>query len=193
MPPPSPYRPEFEAALRLLAQISSAMDAAGFRPPVLVGGGAVEVYTRGTVTTGDFDLACGRQDVLEQVMQRHGFIRPSGPGMATRGWIHPDLKLGFECVADCLLDGMADRAMVQIVDLDPDGEVAVIAPEDIIADRMGQYASGSAPEMLGQARALFALCEGLDMDYMARRISEETLGSHGVQDLQDQAGAGQAG
>ena len=38
------YRPEFEAALRLLARISSEMDAAGYRPPVLVGGGAVEVW-----------------------------------------------------------------------------------------------------------------------------------------------------
>ena len=120
-------------------------------------------------------------------MQRHGFVRPSGPGMATRGWIHPELKLGFECVSDILLDGLADRDMVQIVELAPDGAVAVIAPEDIIADRMGQYASGSAPEMLGQARALFSLCESLDMDYMARRISEETVGDYGLQDLKTEA------
>lgn len=181
------YRPEFEAALRLLARISGEMDGAGFRPPVLVGGGAVEVYTLGAVNTGDFDLACGRQDVLEQVMQRHGFVRPTGVGVATRGWVHPQLALGFECVADTLLDGMADRTMVQLVDLGADGSVAVISPEDIIADRMGQYASGSAPEMLGQARALFALCEGLDLDYMQRRIAEETAGSHGLQDLHDPA------
>lgn len=181
------YRPEFEAALRLLARISRAMDDAGHRPPVLVGGGAVEIYSRGAVTTGDFDLACGRQDVLEAEMQKLGFVRPSGAGKATRGWIHPDLKLGFECVSDTLLDGMADREMVQIVRIGDDGYVAVIAPEDIIADRMGQYASGSAPEMLEQARALFAICEALDMDYMNRRISEETGGDHDVQDLHDQA------
>jgi hypothetical protein len=60
----SEYRPEFEAALRLLAEISAAMDQAGFRPPVLVGGAAVEIYTRGAVTTGDFELSCGRQDIL---------------------------------------------------------------------------------------------------------------------------------
>ena len=95
-------------------------------------------------------------------MQQHGFVRPSGPGMATRGWVHPELKLGFEVVAEVLLDGMADREMVRVVQLAPDGSVAVIAPEDSIADRMGQYASGSAPEMLGQARALFALCDNLD-------------------------------
>ena len=61
----------------------------------------------------------------------------------------------------------------------------MIAPEDIIADRMGQYASGSAPEMLGQARALFSLCDGLDLHYMDKRIREETAGDHGLQDLAD--------
>lgn len=184
MEPPSPYRPEFEAALRMLARISSEMDARGYRPPIVVGGAAVELYTHGAVNTGDFDLACGRQDILEAVMKEHGFIRPSGAGVATRGWIHPDLKLGFECVSDTLLDGMADRDMIQIVGFGPDGTVAVIAPEDMIADRMGQYASGTAPEMLGQARALFTLCEALDMHYMAKRISEETAGTYGLQDLQ---------
>lgn len=181
------YRPEFEAALRLLARISKAMDEAGYRPPVLVGGAAVEIYTHGAVTTGDFDLSCGRQDVLEAEMQREGFIRPSGTGTATRGWIHPELKLGFECVSADLLGGLAEREMVQVVTLAPDGEIAVIAPEDVIADRLGQYASGSAPEMLGQARALFAICEGLDLPYMERRISEETSGEYGLQDLQDEA------
>ncbi len=183
----SAYRPAFEDALRLLAQISAEMDQAGFRPPVLVGGAAVEIYTQGAVTTGDFDLSCGRQDILEQMLVKRGFVRPSGVGIATRGWVHPKLGLGFECVSDTLLDGMADRDMVQVIRLVPDGEVAVIAPEDIIADRMGQYASGSAPEMLGQARALFAICERLDMAYMERRIREETGGDYGLQDLENEA------
>jgi hypothetical protein len=163
------------------------MDDAGYRPPVLVGGGAVEIYTHGAVTTGDFDLSCGRQDVLESVMQRHGFVRPSGPGVATRGWIHPELKLGFECVSATLLDGMADRDKVQVIELGVDGALAILAPEGMIADRMGQYASGSAPEMFAQALALFTICEGLDMDYMDRRIAYETAGDYGVQDLQAKA------
>jgi hypothetical protein len=179
------YRPQFEAALRLLACLSADLDSAGYRPPILVGGGAVEIYTGGAITTGDFDLCCGRQDVLEEAMQRRGFVRPSGPGKATRGWIHPELALGFEVVSDTLLDGMADRTMVRIVEVGIEGSVAVIAPEDMIADRMGQYASGTAAEMLGQARALFSLCEGLDLDYMNRRIREETAGDYGLQDLAD--------
>ena len=90
-------------------------------------------------------------------------------------------------MADVLLGGMADRDMIQVVQLGEDGDIAVISPEDIIADRMGQFASGSAPEMLGQARTLFALCDALNMDYMKRRIDEETAGEYGVQDLQVQA------
>ena len=42
----TPYRPEFEAALRILAKVSTAMTARGFDPPVLVGGGAVEIQAR---------------------------------------------------------------------------------------------------------------------------------------------------
>jgi hypothetical protein len=38
--------------------------------------------------------------------------------------------------------------------------------------------------MLGQARALYRLCEGLDFDYMERRVREETAGDHGIQDLE---------
>lgn len=181
------YRPQFEDALRLLARVSAEMDDAGHRPPILVGGAAVELYTAGAITTGDFDLSCGRQDVLEAAMQRLGFARPTGAGLATRGWVHAALGLGFEIVSDNLLDGMADRTMVRIVEIGSEGSVAVIAPEDIIADRMGQYASGSAPEMLAQAQALFNLCEGLDLQYMDRRIREETAGDHGVQDLADPA------
>lgn len=49
---------------------------------------------------------------------------------------------------------------------------------------MGQYASGTADEMREQARTLFALSEGLDLDYMERRIREETAGEYGISDLQ---------
>lgn len=68
----SGYRPEFEAALRLLARISRAMDEAGYRPPVLVGRAAVELYTRGATTTGDFDLCCGRHYMERRISEETG-------------------------------------------------------------------------------------------------------------------------
>lgn len=120
---------------------------------------------------------------FEEELERHGFVRPSGPGKLTRGWIHPELELGFEVVTDALLDGNADRGRVCLIDLGANGEAAIVSVEDMIADRMGQFASGTAPEMLEQARRLFALHPEADLDYMERRIREESSGDHGVTDL----------
>lgn len=78
------WRPQFEAALKKLAEISSAMDERTLTPPILVGGAAVELYTQGAVNTGDFDLVSAQQSALEVMMMRHGFVRPSGPGVLTR-------------------------------------------------------------------------------------------------------------
>jgi hypothetical protein len=180
---PSTYRPEFIAALRLFARVSEGMKARGFLPPVLVGGGAVEFYTASAINTGDFDIVTARQAEFEEELQAQGFIRPSGPGIATRGWIHPALRLGFEVVASTLLDGMADRDRVVLVRLGTDGVAAMVSVEDMIADRMGQYASGAAPEMLEQARALHRLYPDADRAYMDRRIRDETAGEHGIETL----------
>lgn len=78
---------------------------------------------------------------------------------------------------------MAESARILLIDVDPDGTVAVISLEDMIADRMGQYASGTAPEMLGQARTLYSLHPGADLAYLERRIRQETFGDHGIASL----------
>ncbi|WP_375403680.1 hypothetical protein [uncultured Sphingomonas sp.] len=185
MPNPLPsYRPEFEAALRILARVSEAMRARGYEAPILVGGGAVELYTRSAITTGDFDVVTARQEEFEAELRREGFTKPIGIGHTSLGWVHADLRLGFEVVSSSLLDGMADRDRVVLIDLDRDGVAAIVSIEDMIADRMGQYASGAAPEMLEQARALFRLHADADMDYMDKRIRYETAGDHGVASIQ---------
>lgn len=177
------YRPEFEAALRLFARVSKAMVARGLTAPVLVGGAAVEIYSNSAINTGDFDIVTGAQKAFEEILQRHGFVRPSGPGKATRGWIHPELQLGFEVVSSTLLDGMADRERVRLISLGADGSITVIAIEDMIADRMGQYASGSAREMFEQAKTLFDLYPNADLGYMDERIRFETAGDYDVKSL----------
>lgn len=179
----SAYRPQFEAALRLFARVSEAMKARGFDAPVLVGGAAVEIYSLSAISTGDFDISTGRQIEFEEELQKIGFVRPSGPGVATRGWIHPDLQLGFEVVSASLLDGMADRERVRMLDLVGDGTASIISLEDMIADRMGQYASGTAREMLQQAKTMFSLYPDADLDYMEQRIRHETAGEYGIETL----------
>jgi hypothetical protein len=183
-PPESPWRPEFIEALRLFARISEAMHQQGFARPILVGGAAAELYSTSAVTTGDFDICTTRQEELEAEMERHGFVRPGGPGAMLKGWVHPQLGLGFEVVAEVPMDGNVDAAHIRLVR--PVGETAlfrVISVEDLIADRMGQYASGTAPDRLDQARILLALHPDADMDYLERRIREESMGDYGVEEI----------
>lgn len=181
----SNYRPQFEAALGAFARVSERMKARGFQAPILVGGAAVEFYSNSAIATGDFDIVTARQEEFEEELRAEGFIRPSGAGVATRGWVHPDLGLGFEVVSSKLLDGMADRDRVVLVRIGEQGVAAFVSVEDIIADRMGQYASGAAPEMLAQARALYRLYSDADRDYMTARIRYETAGDLGIEALHD--------
>ncbi len=180
----SPYRPEFEAALALFARICEAMALRGFPRPVLVGGAAAEFYSTSALTTGDFDICTTFQPELEEEMQRFGFVRPAGAGRSLRGWVHPELKLGFEVVATVPMDGNVDAAHIRLVR--PTNEASlfrIISVEDLIADRMGQFASGTARDRLEQARILLALHPEVDLDYLERRIREESLGDYGVKDL----------
>lgn len=180
----SPYRPEFEAALRIFARVSEAMVAKGMARPVLVGGAAVEYYSGSAISTGDFDFCSPLQPELEDIMQAHGFIRPSGALKSLRGWIHPELQLGFEIVARVPMDGSVDVEHVALVEnIGVGGAFAIVSVEDLIADRIGQYASGTAREMLEQARILYSLHPHLDRDYLDRRIKEETANDYGIEAL----------
>ncbi len=180
-----PWRPEFLAALRLLGRISDAMAARGLPRPVLVGGGAVEFYTGSAVMTGDIDLTTPVQPELEEEMLRAGFVRPRARGHVALGWLHPELGLGFEVVGDRPMGDTPDPVRVRLIRPDGIGAFRILSAEDMIADRMGQYASGTAPDMLEQARRIAALSPDLDLDYLSTRIKTETLGDHDVDSLRD--------
>lgn len=184
MPDAAPHRPELLAALRLLARISDAMHRRGLPRPILVGGAAAEYFSGSALMTGDVDLTSPVQPELEEELVRLGFTKPEGLGHTPLGWVHPELGLGFEVVASTPMDGTVDyRRLLLVEGLAGDAVFATIPIEDLIADRMGQHASGTAPEMLEQARVLFRLNPGVDMPYLERRIRDETGGEHGIDDI----------
>jgi hypothetical protein len=151
---------------------------------VLVGGAAAEYYSGSALVTGDFDMCSPVQPELEEEMRHLGFVKPAGPGKMTKGWIHPELALGFEVVARVPMDGSVDPLRMRLFEIDgTDDAFKIIPVEDLIADRMGQYASGTARDRLEQARALLRLNADLDMDYLDQRIREESFGDYGVEDI----------
>lgn len=180
----SVHRPQLLDALRLLARVSEAMVARGLPRPILVGGAAAEYFSGSALMTGDVDVTSPVQGELEEELRRLGFEKPEGLGHTPSGWVHPTLGLGFEVVASTPMDGTVDyRRLVLVRGLERDAAFATIPVEDLIADRMGQFASGTAPEMREQARILFSLHPDCDLAYLERRVRDETGGDHGIEDL----------
>jgi len=176
------YRPEFVEALRLLAEAFADVVKAGYGRPVIVGGAAVEFYTGGAVVSGDFDVVTAAQVELENALIARGFQRPSGPGMLLRGVLHPRLGIGVEVVSGYLFDGATDKARIRVVSVSP-GEVNLPPVEDMIADRLGQFAGSNKRdrEMLDQAAVLYQIARydldhPLDEAYLDTRIKHESSG-----------------
>ncbi len=141
---------------------------------MIVGGAAVSFYTQGQVLSGDFDMVADIS--FEVFLLAEGFRREAGTRRFLGGYYHPDvLRLGFEFVSGALFDGRADRDKIPAIPVVGDAEVVFPAVEDLIADRLAQYASSRnrAGDMLAQAKLLISLAFDFDRDYLKRRIIEE--------------------
>jgi hypothetical protein len=168
------FRPEFAEALRLLGKALALYRSRGADVPVLVGGAAVEYYTHGGINTGDLDIVVSNAEAFAQAITAVGFRHEDRPGRLERGFYHPDLPIGVEVVSGLLFDGRADRTRLGIVLVE--GNEVIFPPiEDLIADRLAQHEASlrQDQEMLVQARLLYELAEGLDQDYLLRRVHEE--------------------
>ncbi len=187
-----PLRPKFREALQLLAAATENLIAKGYAPPVLVGGAAVELYTGGAVTSGDFDFVSPWRDEFFAELRAFGFEAPDRPGWLKWALLHPDLDFGVQVVSRPLMDGKADTNRVMLVDLTAEDAVKslslfLIPVEDLIADRMSQALAGRKIEesMQNQAIMLYRLTETLDKAYLDRRIREETGNDASLQMLED--------
>ena len=65
--------------------------------------------------------------------------------------------------------------------------ILVIPPEDVIADRLGQFFAGKRSRMdrLALAQMVFTLAVNLDDTYLSRRVAVETGESLSLPDLKD--------
>lgn len=168
----------FESFVRALEVLSEAFRLCrqrGLGLPTIVGGAAVEHFTQGGYTTGDFDLVTPRQEDVYAVLREVGFEDEKRVGHQRIGLIHPELDFGVQVVASSLFDGRGSKLL--LLPLEDDPELSFVSIEDLIADRIGQY--NSAPqgveESLEQAFLLLKLAENIDRAYLDKRIREESI------------------
>ncbi|MEM6702010.1 MAG: hypothetical protein AAF690_04855 [Acidobacteriota bacterium] len=96
--------------------------------PVLVGGAAVELYTGGAYTTGDFDFVGSVPPEVAQLLQAEGFAR------AGRHWLHEEAQIFIELPSGALGEG------AESVPATFSGQtVLIVAPEDLVIDRLAAW------------------------------------------------------
>lgn len=177
-----PFRKEFEEAIGLVAHAATIAAEHGASRPVLVGGAAVELYTGGTIISGDFDLITTDDDKLLSALEAVGFKRLNDIDYQFK---HPTLGMAVELVRGPLMDGKTDVRRVKLFKFGED-RLAVIPPEDLIADRLGQAVGVTPPrkDLIDQARMLYQVASNLDRNYLNTRIAEETAGEIDIKFLE---------
>jgi len=96
--------------------------------PVLVGGGAVELYSGGAYRTGDLDFVGRLGEEGERQLEAAGFRRRG------RHWIHEEHQIFLEFPSDHLQEGES-AAIIKVGEY----SVVVIGLEELIVDRLAAW------------------------------------------------------
>lgn len=151
---------ELNSKFRILAEISEKLP--GNMKPILVGGSAVEFYTRGTCKSIDIDLL-GDRETLVKLLEDMGFSKMG------RHWFYTK-DIGIEIVGSS-----AEGRRVNEV-LHEGKVIRIISIEDLIVDRLNACKHWKSQYDCEQAQVLFgAYRDKLDLDYLKTRMKEEDL------------------
>jgi hypothetical protein len=97
-------------------------------PPVLVGGAAVELYTGGAYTTGDYDFVGNVPEAVGKELEAAGFKREG------RHWIHAKEELFVEFPGSAI-QPHEKTALLRMGDI----SVLTLSPEDMVVDRLAAW------------------------------------------------------
>ena len=151
---------ELSSKFRILAEISEKFPKN--KKPILVGGSAVELYTRGTCKSIDLDLLADRNSLVK-VLEEMGFSKIG------RHWFFTK-DIGIEIVGD----STEGRRVNEILH---EGKlIRVLSIEDLIVDRLNACKHWKSQYDCEQAQVLFEVySEKIDMEYLKKRMGEEDL------------------
>jgi predicted nucleotidyltransferase len=157
----------FERMLYVMSIITPALESRGIKS-VVVGGSAVEFYTRDWYATGDIDLAVtkGKRRGISRTLEELGF-KTHG-----RMWVREDLNLYIETPGD-VADLDSDRVTRVETDV---GHAYVIGIEDIILDRVNAARHWKSESDREQAIRMVAMFENeIDWRYLQERARKEKV------------------
>ncbi len=153
----------YERRLFLAALIAKHCSA----PIIVVGGAAVEFYTRGASSTKDLDIVTPTESAVLKLLLSWGFRRAEGRGLA-----YPSLGLYVDIIED---SPALDLERVSAVEV-RGATVRVIGAEDLIIDLLGACVLWQSEEDCLWAKALLHRQGAeLDWDYLRQRAKAEEV------------------
>jgi len=155
---------ETERKLAVVAVIDGEMQRIGFRA-IVIGGVAVEFWTRGAYSTADIDLYLPHGPAVLQLLGPLDFHREG------RHYVLPGTDVFVEAPGPSF---PAESEEVDEVTLRSGFVVPVLSAADVLVDRLHQFVAGSHAEIAEQAVALLGT-EELDREHLRRRVRQERL------------------
>ncbi|UJL46447.1 hypothetical protein KFZ58_00215 [Virgibacillus sp. NKC19-16] len=162
---------KFEKMVQTTAILTSLFEIEGLKP-IIVGGLAVEIYTRNEYTTLDIDIIFSQRDIADKYLKLLGFVSEG------RHWYHDELMISVEIPNDILEDADNERVVDLVL---KDGlHVYVIGLEDIILDRLRACVHWKSSSDCEWGRRLFLLhFERIDINYL-KNIAQNDQTIHTV-------------
>jgi len=117
----------YRTMVEIAAILTELLEPNGVKP-VIVGGLAVEIYTRSQYTTMDVDLIVSRRDLAKHILEQLGFVQEG------RHWYHPEVDASIEIPGEQLAGASEDK--ITRITLSSGRHVYVIGLEDLILDRL---------------------------------------------------------
>lgn len=155
----------YEIMTEAASIITALMEDEGI-VPIVVGGLAVEVYTRGHYTTLDIDLVTMRRDYADKLLKELGFNKEG------RHWYHAELEVAIEIPGNMLED--ADQEKVIKINLPSGRHIYLIGLEDIILDRLRACVHWeSTSDCEWGLRMLKVHRQALDKEYMLKMAAKD--------------------
>ncbi len=155
----------FQRNIYVMSILTERLEEEGITP-VVIGGAAVEFYTRDWYSTGDIDLAIdkSKRDEFYEVMEDLGFKKEG------RMWAREDLNLYVEIPGD-----IKDIDEERLTEVETEaGRAYLIGLEDIIFDRIQAAKHWESKSDREQAvRMGTSFYDDIDWDYVRKRCKKE--------------------
>lgn len=157
---------KFQALSLTASLLTEVFEGYGLQP-VIVGGFAVEIYTRNHYTTYDLDFVMAGYEQASEILGKIGFVKEG------RTWYHEKLDTVVE-IPDNDLAG--DEKRIMEIQFRNGMKINVIGIEDLIIDRLQACVHWKSKEDCEWAERLFVTHqERLDLDYLVDQAEQNDV------------------